>query len=399
WADVARLADPVLSALAVAHRAGVVHRDLKPHNIFITVDDAGEEHVKLLDFGVSKIRHAKTRLTADDRLVGTPAYMAPEQADGRVDDIGPQTDVWAMGAILFEMATGRDAFTGPSTPSLLYQICHGEPASLREARPDAPRAFVEVVGAALSRDPKRRIVDIDVLRARLRLALVEVGVAPPTVSRSLPIPDDAEERPTRPMTTLSAATGQRTIPPAGTRSRSRALALAGGLAACGALALGGWLALSHRAAATNAAAVNARATNAATMNGTAASAPAMNAPTMNAPAASAPTMNAPTTSAPTTSAPTTSAPTMNAPATRAPSMNAPATRAPTMYAPATRATTMSAPATSAPTMNAPSTRAPTIDAPATSAPTMNAPSTNAPSINAPAASAPRMNQPAAKRGT
>src|SRR5262249_38747262 len=85
WPDLALIADQMMSALAVAHRAGVVHRDLKPENIFLTRDDSGEERAKLLDFGISKLRDSKTFATTDARLLGTPAYMAPEQAEGRTD--------------------------------------------------------------------------------------------------------------------------------------------------------------------------------------------------------------------------------------------------------------------------------------------------------------------------
>src|SRR5262249_30866983 len=141
WEQIGEVGDQVLAALSVAHRAGVVHRDLKPENIFLALDDAGREHVKLLDFGISKLRDSKTFATTDARVLGTPAYMAPEQAEGRHDLIGPGTDVWAMGAILYEMVTGTVAFAAPSTPAILYRVCHGEPDPLRERRPDAPPAL------------------------------------------------------------------------------------------------------------------------------------------------------------------------------------------------------------------------------------------------------------------
>ncbi len=83
WPELARICDEILSALAVAHRAGIVHRDLKPQNIFLAIDDEGRESAKLLDFGVSKIHGSSTMATTDARMLGTPAYMSPEQADGR----------------------------------------------------------------------------------------------------------------------------------------------------------------------------------------------------------------------------------------------------------------------------------------------------------------------------
>jgi serine/threonine-protein kinase len=194
WPALARVADEMLAALSIAHAHGVVHRDLKPENVLLATDDAGGERVKLLDFGVSKVRDSKSFVTTEDTMIGTPSYMSPEQADGRMSDIGAHSDVWAIGAILHEMATGSVAFSAPSVPSILYRICHGSPGSLVEQRPDAPPAFVELVAATLAREIDHRITDAAALRVRLRDALRDVpGVhfaeplpapgTPPTVVR------------------------------------------------------------------------------------------------------------------------------------------------------------------------------------------------------------------------
>jgi serine/threonine-protein kinase len=175
WPLLARIADQMLAALSVAHANGIVHRDLKPQNVFLAVDDAGDERVKLLDFGVSKVRDSQSVVTTDERLLGTPAYMSPEQADARPDDIGPHSDVWAVGVLLHEMATGQVPFDAPSVPSILYKICHGSPASLIAGRPDAPQAFVDLVAATFVRDIPGRIPDATALRVRLREALHEVA--------------------------------------------------------------------------------------------------------------------------------------------------------------------------------------------------------------------------------
>jgi serine/threonine-protein kinase len=171
WPVIARIADQLLSALSVAHANGIVHRDLKPQNVFLAVDDTGAERVKLLDFGVSKVRDSRSIVTTDERLLGTPAYMSPEQADARPDDIDTPSDVWAMGVLLHEMATGEVPFDAPSVPSILYKICHGTSAPLLERRPDAPAAFVDVVAATFVRDIAGRIPDAYTLRSRLREAL------------------------------------------------------------------------------------------------------------------------------------------------------------------------------------------------------------------------------------
>lgn len=173
WTLIALVADQVLAALAVTHASGIVHRDLKPQNVFLAVDDAGEERVKLLDFGVSKIRDVPSLMSSDSRLIGTPAYMAPEQAEGRTADVGPHTDVWAMSIMLHEMATGVRAFEGPSMPAVLYAICHGEPAPILAHRPDAPPGFVELIADGLARPIGERLADVATMRARLREAMRE----------------------------------------------------------------------------------------------------------------------------------------------------------------------------------------------------------------------------------
>jgi serine/threonine protein kinase len=186
WPQIARISDQVLSALGVAHRAGVVHRDLKPDNIFLAVDDAGEERVKLLDFGISKIRDSQTFQTTDAKVLGTPAYMSPEQAEGKHDLIGPATDVWAMGAIIYEMVTGAVAFSAPSAPAILYRVCHGRPTPASELRPDVPKELVELLDWAL--DLQLRLDDVEELREELRKILSKLeGVtwASPMRSRML----------------------------------------------------------------------------------------------------------------------------------------------------------------------------------------------------------------------
>ena len=175
WPQLARVGDQILAALSIAHANGIVHRDLKPQNIFLAQDDSGDESVKLLDFGVSKVRDSKSLVTTDSRLLGTPAYMAPEQAEGRADDVGTHTDVWAVGAIMQEMATGELAFDAPSLPSILYKVCHGKAGSIAAKRPDAPEAFIQLIAETLTIEIDKRISDATVLRVRLREALRDIG--------------------------------------------------------------------------------------------------------------------------------------------------------------------------------------------------------------------------------
>jgi len=185
WPFVARIADQTMAGLSAAHRSGVVHRDLKPSNIFIVDDGEGDWWVKLLDFGLSKVRDAgHFQTTTGDQMFGTPAYMAPEQASGRGAEIGPPADVWAMGVVLYQMATARLPFEGESPMATLYQICHESPEPLRPYRADAPDAFVRRGDAARERDPARRIASVDALRLGLRDALF--GIAPGAFSEPLP---------------------------------------------------------------------------------------------------------------------------------------------------------------------------------------------------------------------
>jgi serine/threonine-protein kinase len=171
WPLFADVADRALSAIQVAHAAGIVHRDLKPSNIFLAVDDAGQVHPKVLDFGVSKVADTQTMVGTNPTILGTPSYMAPEQAEGRGREIGPATDVWAMGSVLYEMATGRMAYWGDSVPSILYMVCHGKPDPIPTYRRDAPPRLVNVIERTLTRDPEVRVRDASRLRRELRAAL------------------------------------------------------------------------------------------------------------------------------------------------------------------------------------------------------------------------------------
>jgi len=171
WDAIARIGDQTMSALQLAHRLGITHRDLKPENIFISIDDSGEERVKLLDFGVSKLRGVGRTTGAMYAMLGTPSYMSPEQAKGLTDEIGPPSDVWAMGTILYEMATQKIAYTGEGLAATVANITSSRPPPIPQFRPDAPPAFVELVDRAISLDPERRIVVIEELRAGLKAAL------------------------------------------------------------------------------------------------------------------------------------------------------------------------------------------------------------------------------------
>ena len=157
--EVVRHISQMASALAAAHEHGVVHRDLKPQNVFL-VPMAGQtgEFVKILDFGISSVRGAAP---ASDMPSGTPRYMSPEQALGEGGDVDGRTDQFALAAIAYEMLTGHEAFRGDSVGSVLFNLVHGAPVPL----PEAVRAIVGDLGEAtlqkaMSRRPEDRFAGV-----------------------------------------------------------------------------------------------------------------------------------------------------------------------------------------------------------------------------------------------
>jgi serine/threonine protein kinase len=125
---VLHIARQMAAALTATHARGIVHRDLKPANVFLLAPEGSPDFVKIVDFGISKMPRAASKLTRASSLVGTPEYMAPEQAKGRVDEIDHRTDQWAFGAILWEALSGRPPFAGADVATLLHKIVNDPPA-------------------------------------------------------------------------------------------------------------------------------------------------------------------------------------------------------------------------------------------------------------------------------
>jgi Tol biopolymer transport system component len=154
-ADALRVGAQLLDALARAHRQGIVHRDLKPANVMLTRDG-----VKLLDFGLARLTQASDAAgTASTRtqpgtVVGTVPYMAPEQLEGRATDA--RTDLFAFGAVLYEMVTGRRAFEGTSRVSVITAILERDPPPVTSLQPLAPPLMDRLVATCLAKDPERR---------------------------------------------------------------------------------------------------------------------------------------------------------------------------------------------------------------------------------------------------
>ncbi len=151
-----------LRGLGAAHRAGIVHRDLKPENVFIAQTDDGEV-AKLLDFGIAR-KGGGPSLTHSGALMGTPAYMAPEQVAGNRGEIGPWSDVYAMGVILYEMLSGKAPFAADSMTEVLSRVLSREFAPLRSVRLGLPEAVYQLVERTLSDDFGARFPHADALR-------------------------------------------------------------------------------------------------------------------------------------------------------------------------------------------------------------------------------------------
>jgi hypothetical protein len=151
-ADAARLAETLARAVQHAHQRGVIHRDLKPVNILLTEDGIP----KITDFGLAKQLESDAGQTRSGDVMGTPSYMAPEQAAGNTEEIGPRADVYSLGAILYEMLSGRPPFRGVSAMETLRQVMHDEVTPPSRHHAGCDRVLETICLKALAKDPQQR---------------------------------------------------------------------------------------------------------------------------------------------------------------------------------------------------------------------------------------------------
>jgi serine/threonine protein kinase len=173
-------ADQILDVIAAAHARGIIHRDIKPQNVFITTAGAA----KVLDFGVARLFDGSAVMTMAGTPVGTPAFMPPEQAGGRTAEVGPASDLWSVGATVFTLLTGRFVHESQNVQEHTVKAAVQPARSIAALRPDLPAPLVEWVDRALSFEIARRFQSAREMREAL--AVVRAKIAPPRLSQPIP---------------------------------------------------------------------------------------------------------------------------------------------------------------------------------------------------------------------
>src|SRR4051812_31262902 len=181
--EVVDILGPVIDAVAEAHARGVIHRDLKPENVFLAKGPRGPIP-KLLDFGISKVSAPDLRATEAGVMMGTPAYMPPEQVQG-ARDADSRSDVWALGVMLFEVISGRMPFDARDAPALFITIATKDAPTLLEVRAEVPPEISRVVARCLRRRPDERYPTAAELARDLRHVLDGTELEP-TGKHSIP---------------------------------------------------------------------------------------------------------------------------------------------------------------------------------------------------------------------
>lgn len=185
---------PIMGALAAAHKRGIVHRDIKPENIILT-STSSEIVPKLVDFGLARVHSpdpGRNKLTLHGVVMGTPEYMSPEQAQG-LSNVDARADVWSVGAVLFELLSGKRPYDGPTQQAVLVKIITQPPPILSMLVDDIPAPFLEVIQQALIPDKEARIQTMQIFRDKLVLAFERMAQHAVFAAPPLSVDDDIEE--------------------------------------------------------------------------------------------------------------------------------------------------------------------------------------------------------------
>ncbi len=197
--EAVELAREILDALYSAHEQGIIHRDLKPDNIFLVEDGSRGSRVRILDFGISKAMNDgddELKLTRTGVVLGTPHYMAPEQARG-TQELDHRIDIWAMGVILYQMLAGHRPYTGNSYNEVMLKIAVDPVPSLAELAPHIPERLVRCVEGALEKDPKQRYGSVAEMVRAMEQAAAEFSPVRLDETIATPPPQFAEPPPSQ----------------------------------------------------------------------------------------------------------------------------------------------------------------------------------------------------------
>jgi serine/threonine-protein kinase len=204
------------TALSAAHARGIVHRDIKPANLFLARDAGGNETVKVLDFGISKLMGERVdALTKTSTAMGSALYMSPEQLTSS-KDVDARTDVYALGTTLYELLTGRLPFDGETMPQLVAAILTGTPRPLLQERSDVPAALADTIHRAIARDRDERHGDVaELSRELLPFASRsdDLTIGPPSARQQVDAVASAGTLPSHPGLTLPSHSGLTGLPP------------------------------------------------------------------------------------------------------------------------------------------------------------------------------------------
>lgn len=168
WGETVAIGVDLLSALAEAHRNKIIHRDIKPGNIYIVRKPDGSSQAKLLDFGIAHVTQRGQKLTQQGMILGTPEYMSPEQSRGV--NVGPESDLWSVGIVLFECLVGHTPFMSETTTDILVKIATTSAPAVNSIEPLVPKTISDVIERSLSREVEQRYRSADEMAEALQRA-------------------------------------------------------------------------------------------------------------------------------------------------------------------------------------------------------------------------------------